>query len=334
MSDAPPSNPPGSHPEPIAELLRRVGEHETELAKLAAEAMSRQQQLQRTLAELERARRAAETASRVKSNLLRMMSHELKTPITAMQLNVRVLEEDPDVQASPRLRDGLERIARSSRRLTHLVDTALYWARAESGRSRVAIAPFDLSLVACDVERELAPYAAQKGIELEVDAPALAPLSSDRRLARLLCYILLERAIQVTERGSVSLHLSCDHGYHRVAVSDSASPIDREEEQTLFDPLPLGDLHQRSGHGSGLGLYVVRDLVRTLGGEVTLSARGVGNLFTMMLPSSPAEDSAPSWREGPPSWRDTRIWREEEGHGQSQTDERERGNPPTLAVDR
>ncbi len=291
-------------------------------------------ELERARRAAESARRAAETASRVKSNLLRVMSHELKTPITAMQLNVRVLEEDPDVKASPRLREGLERLARCSRRLNHLVDTALYWARAESGRCRVSIAPFDLTRVAADVERELASYARQKGLDLIFSAAEVEPLSSDRRLTRLLVYVLVERAIQVTEHGVVNVAVSAGGGHHRIAVDDRATPIPAEDEQTMFDPLPLGDLHQRSGSGSGLGLYVVRDLCRTLGGDLTLEALGGGNRFVMRLPSAPAEDAPPSFREGPPSWRSYRDYRdrEEESHGKPERDQP--SEPPTLAAHR
>ncbi len=249
-----------------------------------------------TIAELERARHAAELASRIKSNLLRVMSHELKTPITALQLNVRVLEEEPEVQGSARLKEGLGRVARSARRLAHLVDAALYWARAESGRCTLQLAPVSLAALVDDVRAELADYAAQKGLALDATLHALPALCNARRLARLLVYILTERAVQVTHSGEVAVVIGCQDGYQRVTVSDGGPLIGRDEEKILFDPLPADDLHQRSGSGSGLGLYVVSDLARAIFGEVALVRGGRGNQLELRLRNVSPEDAPHSWR--------------------------------------
>jgi signal transduction histidine kinase len=249
-----------------------------------------------TIAELERARHAAEMASRIKSNLLRVMSHELKTPITALQLNVRVLEEEPDAQRSPRLKEGLARVARSSRRLAHLVDAALYWARAESGRCTLQIAPVSLAALVQDVRAELADYAAQKGVALSVQTMELPAMSSDRRLARLLVYLLMERAVQVTQSGEVAVVTGREEGFQWLTVSDGGPLISREEEKLLFDPLPADDLHQRSGSGSGLGLYVVSDLARAIFGDVALVPGRRGNQLKLRLRSVSPEEAPHSWR--------------------------------------
>ncbi|MBL9037094.1 MAG: response regulator [Archangium sp.] len=267
-------------------LNATVGHHEGDMLKLATDVTKHQQHLQQTLNELEQARRALDAANRVKSNFLRVMSHELKTPITAMQLHVRLLERDPQAKLSPKAADGLQRIFRSSRRLNHLVDTALHWARVESGRLRLELEPFNLGDVVTAVTTELGSYAQQKGLELAVtvEQPSPPMLTSDRKLAQLVLYNIVERAVQLTEEGVVRITLRHRDGAHHVSVRDGATQLDARDENELFDPLPLGDLHERSGGGSGLGLHVVRDLARAMGGDVELGpTEATGNTFTLRL---------------------------------------------------
>jgi signal transduction histidine kinase len=233
--------------------------------------------------DLDRARAGTETASMVKTNFLRVMSHELKTPITAVQLHVRALEHDSEIHPSPKLKDGLARIGRSSRRLATLVETALQWARIESGDARLTVTEVSLRPIVEDIVAELKTYADHKSITLRIDGEP-ETLHSDARLLRLLLHNVIERAIQVTDEGGVRIALSVGAAGHVVSVDDASAPIAPGQEQELFDTLPVADLHRRGGTGSGLGLHVVRDVARALGGLVALAPKAGGNTLTITLP--------------------------------------------------
>jgi signal transduction histidine kinase len=131
----------------------------------------RQAELEGLLHELERARLHAELAGHVKSNFLRMMSHELKTPITAMQLYMRMLEGELSEHPSPRVREGTQGVSRCVRRLLHLIDITLQWARIESGRCRLSVEAFDLPRLVAEVASEVQGHAVRKALELHVSAP-------------------------------------------------------------------------------------------------------------------------------------------------------------------
>ncbi|HUH01517.1 MAG TPA: hybrid sensor histidine kinase/response regulator, partial [Kofleriaceae bacterium] len=265
-----------------------VGKHERDLCTLAAEVSHHQHRLELALGDLRVARETAESASRVKSNFLRMMSHELKTPVTAMMLQLQILMRPQVLSDLPaEVAEGFDRLQRSIDRLVHLVDTILEWARVESGRCQVARDPIELNEVTANAVRDVAPQALAKDLSIDVtvgDRPER--LIGDARLIRLITVNLLERAVKITEEGQIRVDVRSHDGWASVSVSDGAPIIARAEEVELFDPLQTaGDLRRRGGAGSGLGLHVVRDLARALGGDLRLATpRQSGSTIDFLIP--------------------------------------------------
>jgi signal transduction histidine kinase len=260
-----------------------LGRRDADLIRLAVDVRSHQKALESTLAELRAAREAAERANLVKSNFLRMISHELANPVSALQLLVQALGQHPALPPH-----ALARTERVTRRLHHLVDTMVEWARAESGRFRPVATYIDVVAVLQEVMEELRSYAKEKDIELslEVEAP-LAPLLSDRRVVQLVLTDLFAFVVQNTARGRIEVSVAGSGERLTVGVRDSAQRIAPDQLADFFSPLEsIADLRWRSGHGSGLGLYVVRDLAHAIDGELELdsSFAGPGNRFVLSLP--------------------------------------------------
>jgi signal transduction histidine kinase len=275
-----------------------VGKHERDLCTLAAEVSQHQRRLELALGDLRVAREAAESASRVKSNFLRMMSHELKTPVTAMMLQLQILMRPQILTDLPdEVAEGFYRLQRSIARLVHLVDTILEWARVESGRCQVASDPIELNDVTASAVRDVAPQAIAKELSIDVTVGA-APerLIGDARLIRLITVNLLERAVKITEEGQIRVEVASHDGWASVSVSDGAPVISRAEEVELFDPLQTaGDLRRRGGAGSGLGLHVVRDLARAIGGDLRLAApRQPGSTIDFLIPRAGNRKALPA----------------------------------------
>jgi signal transduction histidine kinase len=243
------------------------------------------------LGALEVARQSAEDAGRIKSNFLRMMSHELRTPITAMELQLRLIERRSGPRMPGDVREGFDRIGRSSKRLCHLVDTVLAWARVESGRCQLDVGRVDITALAREATTEVEGYARQKGITIEVRADRDATrLATDRKLVRLLVVNLVGRAVQVTESGSVIVEVREHSSGGLVAVSDRGTPIGPEEREASYSPLSVvGDFHRRSGAGSGLDLHVVRDIARAVEGDLAIESSAVGNTLTLFLGELPQD---------------------------------------------
>ncbi len=268
-------------------LRALVGERETDLVRLADDVYRHQRKLEAALDEVRVARELAETAGRVKTNFLRMVSHELRTPVTALSLQLQLLMREPAMTSRQRGADGLARMSRSISRLLHLVDTVIEWARVESGRFHVSAEQIDLLQIATDAVREVEPQTRVKALQLVLEDPPnhLPPLDNDPRLVRLVVINLLEHAVRVTEAGEIRVRLAHGEGGHRLQVIDGAPPISRAERFDLFEPLrSTEDLALMKGAGSGLGLYVVRDIARAIGGDVTLREDTFpGNAFELSL---------------------------------------------------
>ncbi len=275
------------------DVLRAVvGQREADLVKLADEVSWQKGQLEATLAEVRVARADAETASRVKSNFLRMMSHELKTPLTAIQLHISLLERDPTLAPESSVADRLAHVARSTHRLMQLMDTVIEWARAESGRAQLAVEPVDLAATVAKVAAELRRHADAKGVALAVRAPSAPSVPrTDPAIVKLLLMNLAMRAIQQTNGGVVELAIDAAGDRHRVRVTDGARPTPPDRRDFLFDPMrPDHDLRWQEGEGSGLGLHVACDIARTIDAEVVAEESPAGgNVVSLLLPSLDAE---------------------------------------------
>jgi len=269
-------------------LNEAAGHQDWDLERLAGDVLRRRRTDEITLKEAHDSRATAELESRVKSSFLRMMAHELRTPITAMHLQMRLLEREEELAHSPGLREGLARIARSSHRLVQLIDTCVEWARVESRRCHLVVETFDLAPLVSQVVGEFEAHVERKGIRVDVVAAAVPPLTSDRKLARLALLNLISYAVQNTDKGAVEVSVDATEGAHRVRVTDGGPPVAVERRQEIFAPLEsMDDLSRQAGSGSGLGLYVVRDIVRAIGGDVVLDA--AGNTFVLSLPGLPED---------------------------------------------
>ncbi len=269
-------------------LVHTTGREELDLVQLANNVAKQKGKLQVKLDEVRVQREVAESASRIKTNFLYIMSHELKTPVTAIQLHLRVLEHDPEVERSARLGDVLSRVSRSSQRLMQLINTCIEWARIETGRCRLVVEPFQIQLLVDQVMAELANYAKRKGIRFSTQIPAtVKPLASDRRLVRLLLLNLIDFASQHSVGGKISVMVDEVDEHHRIWVADTSPPITEEQQHELFSPLQeKADVRWQAGIGSGLGLYVMQDIVRVIGGDFTLhSSQPSGNTYLLNLPS-------------------------------------------------
>lgn len=284
-------------------LSEAIGQRDTDLIALANEVAETHHNLERAYVDLEAARERAERMSEMKSNFLRIMSHELKTPVTAMRLQLSVLANDTGVEHTPVLDRGLERIARSTSRLLHLVDTVLEWARVEDGRCRPEVEPFDLVDLVEDVAAEVDIHARVRQLELRVESPTPRPalLGNDRRLVRLVVINLLEHAIWVSDDATIDIRVLATETGLQVRVRDAAPVMTPEQRAEVFDPLKqTRDFHRRSGAGSGLGVYVVRDIARAIGGDIRWQdGGGSGNVFVFdvpALPVRPEAERAEPWR--------------------------------------
>jgi PAS domain S-box-containing protein len=243
------------------------------------------------LANLERARQAAEEANRLKSEFLANTSHELRTPLSAIMGALEVILEG--LYETPADETTLMQTAyRSSQRLLYLIDDLLDYAKIEAGKMDLRMEAVDVVPVLGDVYMLSRVQADKKGLALAVNLPGEPPprVWADASKMRQILLNLMGNAIKFTEYGEVAVDVILDGSARDVlsiAIRDTGIGIPIEKQATLFQPFVQvdGSTTRRYG-GTGLGLSISRRLAELMGGALTMRSEGdgMGSVFTVHLP--------------------------------------------------
>ncbi|HRD27791.1 MAG TPA: ATP-binding protein, partial [Caulobacter sp.] len=254
--------------------------------------------------EADRRRTEAEAAVEAKSAYLAMISHELRTPISAILAGAGELERTAPGQgrAQARLIRGAGQMMRG------LLDDLLDLSKIEVGRMEVESVAFDLRAVVCEALKMWRPEARHKGLRLRVEGAHTLPewVQGDPTRIRQVLNNLISNALKFTAQGSITLRLAAEpvgDGDQRaisLAVADTGPGMSPAQVARLFTPFDQLDAGTARKHGgSGLGLAISRELARLMGGELTAaSAPGEGAVFTLNLTlptiAAPAGASSPA----------------------------------------
>lgn len=252
-------------------------------------------------------RRALEEASRLKDEFLATVSHELRSPLSAIigwasmlkgSAQSGLAQHDPATQ-----RQGLETIEQSAKAQARLIEDILDVSRIVRGELRIDPEPLDLEPVLREAIETVQPAAAAKNLELRFDGcSGPCRLFGDRERLRQVFWNLLANAVKFTDpAGVVRVMAAYENGAVVVRVSDSGSGIDASLLPYVFHRFRQGkNSAAGSRSGLGLGLAIVRHLVEMHGGTVTAESAGLsqGATFTVTLPTPPfaadLEPNAPS----------------------------------------
>ena len=204
-------------------------------------------------------------------------AHELRTPLTTIIGAVEVLQAG--AKEDPAERDRfLAHIERESGRLARLARAMLTLARAHSGQEQPRVEAVELGPLLREVAAGLHPH---PGVALDVEVTEGLAVDANRDLLEQALRNLGENAAKHTARGSVVLRAHSDGRTVTVEVEDSGPGISPEVQRHVFDRFYRGE---RDAHGFGLGLAIVRESVRTLGGRIELdSSPGEGTVFRILL---------------------------------------------------
>jgi signal transduction histidine kinase len=229
----------------------------------------------------------ARSADRAKANFLAVMSHEFRTPLSAILGYADILTARVHGELTAKQANHVERVKASVRHLSHLVDEILSYASMEAGRERVRPERLELVALAADVAGIMEPIAEAAGLELRSALPPNpVELVTDGSKVRQILINLLSNAIKYTQSGHVELVVEVRGGGVICRVSDSGPGIPAEHLEDVFEPFwQVERSDRRRVTGTGLGLAVARRLARLLGGEVRVASEvGEGSTFTLELP--------------------------------------------------
>ncbi|MFC8302036.1 sensor histidine kinase [Micromonospora orduensis] len=240
--------------------------------------------------------------ARVRRDFVANVSHELKTPIGALQLLAEALLDatEPAEAAAPDLSEDLvaarrfaERIQHESTRLGRLVQELLELTRLQGAEPQPPAEPVALDWVIAEVVDRTRTTASARGVEVTVDGErGLTVYGSDTQLATAVAN-LVENAINYSaEDTSVRVTLRGGEEHVEIAVADQGIGIAPNDVDRIFERFYRADqARSRSTGGTGLGLAIVKHIASNHGGRVEVSSTlGGGSTFTLRLPASPPDD--------------------------------------------
>ncbi len=243
-----------------------------------------------SLSEMRRsAQQKAEEANRLKSQILAIVSHDLRSSLNAIIGYSSLLKSQLFSDDVAKRGEMLERVDQNARTLLDLINNILDLSRIEAGRMELQRERVDLSEMIREVLNSLEPLGKEKGLEIIlIDDPTVPLIGSDRGKVKQMITNLIANAIKFTDRGSVRVHLLHEPARKRVVVeiSDTGIGISEEDLLHIFEPFYQAlNSKKESGSGTGLGLSIVKKLVDLLGGTVqVISKPGVGSTFTVCFP--------------------------------------------------
>lgn len=241
-------------------------------------------------AALLKAKEVAEEADRAKSEFLAMISHEIRTPINGVIGFARLLQ---GTALSPEQRENVGMIHSSGHVLEKLIANILDLSKIEANKVEIERLPFSPHKCVKEVCAFFADHARTSALKLEsrIDPGVPTYVHGDEGRVRQVLVNLVSNALKFTERGAVTIQLSCARGEAApntrrssrlfFAVSDTGIGIPQEKQAMLFQPFTQVDTSQRRRReGTGLGLLISKRLCELMGGTISVESRvGEGSTF-------------------------------------------------------
>ena len=291
-----------SQQEELRESNEDLGRQAALLAEQNIEAERKNQEVARSKDLVEEKAGQLAVSSKYKSEFIANMSHELRTPLNSLLILAEQLQDNPEHTMTETQVEYASVIRESGKDLLDLLNSILELAKAESGTVTAEMTIVPVEALCAGLLREFELVAQEAGVAYSVDLAADAPedIVTDPGRLRQILNNLLSNAFKFTESGDVGVRVGLAHdGWSQeveslvaapavlaFSVTDTGIGLREDEQQRVFEAFVQGDgTSARQFGGTGLGLSISRELVRLLGGEITLaSSIGQGSTFTVFLP--------------------------------------------------
>ena len=275
----------------VEELARQ----NRDLVQVLSELEENRERLERANRQLEDANRELNEAnaklrelSEMKEEFLALTTHDLRSPLTVISGVINFFTSGRLGDLTPEQKNMVSMMERNTQNLIELVNDLLDASKLESGTMRLDMSAIELAPLVAELREQMLPMAREKEITLAESLPAGLPaLRADRAKLRRVLVNLLSNALKFTPRGGrVEVTAAQEDGVVRVSVADTGVGIPPEDLARLFDKYEQARSRAtRSEKGTGLGLYITRQLVELHGGEISVTSEvGKGSTFSFTVP--------------------------------------------------
>ena len=239
----------------------------------------------RTMKKLEKEAEKNRNLYKSRREMMYMVTHELKTPLTPITGYTSLMKEE--VQLDDKGTYYLDKIKESADKMKALIESLLSYFAIESAKTDIVNKPFNLKNIADTLTSTYSIEASQNGLQYEVNECENHALMGDESKLVQIGSNLLANAIKFTDNGgNVRLNVNWEDGVLVMKVSDTGIGIAENEQKKIFEPFQqLGKAKVMAKDGIGLGLSIVYQLVELMHGTVEVeSEEGKGSKFTVRIP--------------------------------------------------
>ncbi len=270
--------------------LKRESDQRVHIEKLSVELEKSKMRLEETNIKLADANDQLKSLDKLKTEFLSLASHQLRSPLTAIiGYSSMLLDGDFGKITEEKQREALDRVFTSSRHLAVVIEDFLNVAKIEQGGMKYEMSPFDFGKAAQDLENDMKMPAEKKGLEFSFENDGKAPymVNGDMEKLRQVILNITDNSIKYTEKGSIKVMLTKDEKKKkiRLAITDTGMGMTPEIKATLFQKFARGEGGKVNTGGSGLGLYLAKEIIKAHNGliDVTSPGPGLGSTFFMEL---------------------------------------------------
>lgn len=223
-----------------------------------------------------------------KTEFVSLASHQMKTPLTAINWSIQALESDPKLRLTKDQRELVNGIRESNQKMIKLISGLLNISRLELGTFSVNPELINVRPIVKQTINELSDLAKSKKLEVKTSFQAKLPqIKADPNLLSIVLQNLISNAIKYTpEKGSVKIRVEADKQNMYFSISDTGYGISEDDQKELFNKLFRSeDVKEKGIEGTGLGLYIVKSIMDATGGKVSFESElNKGTTFYFNIP--------------------------------------------------
>ena len=251
--------------------------------------IKQREHIQKLALDLEKANVRLKELDGLKSEFLSFASHQIRSPLTAIKGYTSMTLEGDFGTMSPEVEKAVKTIDSSAQSLIVIVNEFLDISRIEQGKMVYDFTDFDLSELAESVVSELRPNVEQKGLSFSFSKESGNYLiHADKGKIKQVIGNIVDNAIKYTPTGGINVHVKQNADQIRIEVKDTGLGIDEETISHLFSKFTRAkDAHKTNVTGTGLGLYVARQMIEAQKGKVWVESegKGKGSVFIIEIPA-------------------------------------------------
>jgi signal transduction histidine kinase len=230
-----------------------------------------------------------------KSRMLSIASHQFRSPLTSIEGYASMIQDGSYGEVPDYLQEPIDRILKSSQKLAHIVDDFLNISRIEDGRMDYNVKPADVAEATKAVVEEVQGSIdkQKQDLHFETDESSDYPAKVDVGKFQQVITNLVDNAIKYTEEGNITVRVKRKHSSIIIEVEDEGIGIDPADTDKIFSQFARADEAQAVNvSGSGLGLYIARQIINAHDGKIwaTSPGQGKGATFHVRIPAADETD--------------------------------------------